>query len=487
MTDLSQVSTGDLQAYKAGDLGSISTPGLMALKGLNSFSPPETQPAQGFFQRVQSDLGKRADTGQVLADKMVSGEKSPYVAYPEIYAQTIAGPVADIGNEAIKSADNLLGNVPSSIIGGAARLAGKLPSNMQGGGTIGERYPQIISQERAAHPELSDAADAIGTVGNAAMNLAPISKVGEVPSLMEDTSMQGTLARENPIVKLPPAPTSQAEFAEADKAYAALANSNTALTPQGVQNLVSKARVAADIDPQVQLAFPNSETGKLINGLQTIADSGQPVTIQTLHKLVKKISQQANSHFTQSLDEDGRDLLNIKDSILHAAQNPQPGDLTGGDGGFNAWQQANQFYTNGNRLEDIERVKQRALATKNPATSLQTGMRNLALNAKKTRGYSDEQLAALEKSGQTGEVGDVLHTFGSRLIPPMASAVGGAVGGVPGSILGGGLAQFGTSIARKGATAIQMKKVDALARALSDGSKFTPQDEELIKALKGEQ
>jgi len=261
-------------------------------------------------------------------------------------------------------------------------------------------------------------------------------------------------------------PSSKRSFASADDAYKVLDESQTVLTPQGVQKFVAAAEKAADLDPQVLTVFPNSETAKTLQGLRSLSESGEPVKIQTLHKIVKNLNQAINKHFKDGLDENGLELLNIKEAILEAAQ-ANPEDLTGGSAGFEAWQQANKFYSQGSRLEDVERIVQRAKLTKNPATSMQTGARNLLLNAKKTRGYTSEQLTALERMAETGKAGDVLHVFGNRLIPAAASVAGGAMGGWPGAIIGGGLAHAGTAASRAGATGLQESKANALMRALA--------------------
>jgi hypothetical protein len=283
-------------------------------------------------------------------------------------------------------------------------------------------------------------------------------------------------------------PSSKQSFASANDAYKVLDESQTTLTPEGVQRFAVAAEKAADLDPQVLTVFPNSETAQTLRNLKTLADSGEPVKIQTLHGIVKKLNQAISKHFKDGLDEDGLELLNIKDAILDAAQ-ANPEDITGGPAGFEAWQAANKFYTQGSRLEDVERIVQRAKLTKNPATSMQTGARNLLMNAKKTRGYTGEQLAALERMAETGKAGDVLHVFGNRLIPAAAAVTGAATGGWPGAIIAGGVAQVGTAGTRAAATGLQESKAKALMKVLAGAEQrfaarpISPQQKAIAAAL----
>ena len=45
-------------------------------------------------------------------------------------------------------------------------------------------------------------------------------------------------------------------------------------------------------------------------------------------------------------------------------------------------------------------------------------------NAKKSRGYTDEELAALRDAADRGALGNTLHIFGSRLVPYAAGVFG---------------------------------------------------------------
>jgi len=116
------------------------------------------------------------------------------------------------------------------------------------------------------------------------------------------------------------------------------------------------------------------------------------------------------------------------------------------------------------RLRDIEKIITRAQMTQNPATSIQTGFRNLATNEKRMRGYSDQERFYINKAANGGPVVDILRVAGSRLNPIASGAVGG---------IGGAAAGYATSaLARGGAEAVQMNKAMNVVRELSKDSSF---------------
>lgn len=443
-------------------------------------SPPAQK---GFFDRVSDDWQKR-DTALNQASDMAGENKFVGGDAGLVYnamGQTLQKGLSDVPKEAIaslpqpvKDAGNFVYSSVASdpIVGGPVRGAGWLLDQAgqgynkfkQNNPTAGLYLDSTLGFGNALAAGLpikgeSIPSQAVGTATDAAQNLS-----GKLGNSLVNTAgdIKDSLA--------PAVPTSEAAFQQAGKAYQELKNSQTALTPQGVQKFVSAARQAADIDPQRLLVSGDSKAYSLVNGLQNLADSGQPVSIQTLHGIVKDISQAANNHFTTGLDETGRDLLNVKDAVLDAAQNPEPGDLTGGDGGFDAWQRANNAYSQGSKMSDVENVIQRAKGKANPSGSLRTGFSNLLNNAKKTRGYTDEQISALEAAAKTGTVTDVLSTFGGRIIPALSAIAGETIGGPAGAIVGGAAGYTGAAASRNLATSMQMRRANALLRSLGPSS-----------------
>lgn len=125
------------------------------------------------------------------------------------------------------------------------------------------------------------------------------------------------------------------------------------------------------------------------------------------------------------------------------------------------------------KLQDVERVMNRAQMMDNPTTAMKTGFRNLALSAK-SNGYSDEEYAALDKAARTGLGVDTLRVFGSRLIPIISSGAGGLSGGFPGYVAGNLGAQGVSTLSRNTANFLQTRKAQKLANIIAQGSPLKP-------------
>jgi hypothetical protein len=110
-------------------------------------------------------------------------------------------------------------------------------------------------------------------------------------------------------------------------------------------------------------------------------------------------------------------------------------------------------------MQDIEKIQTRAALSDNPATTIKSGVRTLLSNPSRIRGYSDDEVAALQDAADRGIVGSTLHVMGSRLWPMVGSALGEGIGGIPGAAVGGGIAHAGSTIARNAAGSLQANRL----------------------------
>lgn len=77
------------------------------------------------------------------------------------------------------------------------------------------------------------------------------------------------------------------------------------------------------------------------------------------------------------------------------------------------------------KMDDIEKIMQRAEMSNNPAQAARTAFSNLYNNAKKTRGYTKEELALIKQAGEGSLTMEVLRGIGSRLGQVISLATGG--------------------------------------------------------------
>lgn len=218
-------------------------------------------------------------------------------------------------------------------------------------------------------------------------------------------------------------------------------------------------------------AFGDDETSVLIRKIS--GNRNKPMSLQAAQELDEGLGNLIDK-FTENgqLKKEGKRLLDIQNMLRDSIEKADESMVIGGKEGFNALKDARKAWSTSRKLADIERIIDNAQYMQVPATGIKTGFRTLLRNKSRMRGFSTAERKAIEKAAKTGIVTDVLNVAGSRL-GPMMTGVGVGVGtGNPIVGLGAALAsQAGSSIARKGAYAIQSGKAQkALEKVALQGA-----------------
>ncbi|HEY2615982.1 MAG TPA: hypothetical protein VGI78_01460 [Acetobacteraceae bacterium] len=196
---------------------------------------------------------------------------------------------------------------------------------------------------------------------------------------------------------------------------------------------------------------------------------GKPLTYEDLSNIDKELGQRIsdNYKFPKGLDEQGRDLFDIQTGIRQRLLNPQPGDLSGDASGFAAKRAGDQAWAQARKMEDVENMWAKASETLNPDTSFANQVKNYKFSAK-SRGWSDDELAALTAAAQGG-AGSIMHVLGSRMLEHTLTAAGTAIGGVAGAALGP-LGSIGGGALGYGVSAVGAHLAGNLARRSAVGT-----------------
>lgn len=199
----------------------------------------------------------------------------------------------------------------------------------------------------------------------------------------------------------------------------------------------------------------DTEFGNLVATLEEGRD--QPLSYDSLDRIDKFLGQEVTKDFkiSGSTGDYGRRVLLAQQALRKEALAVPDESLPGGRTAI----LARQAWTQQAKLRDIENILERAKRSKNPATTIQSQFQVLLRNAKRTRGWSDEELAAAEQASRTGKITDFLQSAGNRLMV----LTGASKKGVLGSIIGHAV----SSAARGTATAIQEGKAGKVADVVS--------------------
>ena len=209
-----------------------------------------------------------------------------------------------------------------------------------------------------------------------------------------------------------------------------------------------------------------NRVGRIAAQVRELRD--QPTTLEDAQRTYSRIGDEATAEFKQNGNsETYRDLMQIQSNMRDRIA---PSDLTGND----AWTNARKAWSQAMKMDDLERIQQRAEMTDNPATSIKSGLRVLLSNPSRIRGYSPEEVQALRDASERGALGSVLHVFGSRLIPIVAASAEASSGGLTAGLAAAGAAHVGTTAIRAAAEALQTSRLN---RALSTLAERVPRNQ----------
>jgi len=461
--------------------GAIMPPGIdrgagrAGLQGFNSAVP--------FGQRITAGLG-------ALGASALTGE-----------------PVSDLYNEARQDqAATNQANPDSALAGSLVGIAGTLPlasARVLSGAasTTGVRgavnaIPQALSQV-GNFVRGTKAAEGAGTLAKAG-NIALRSGRGGLVGIPASTLYAYGDAPEGERVDaaLSGAGLGAIIGSAAPAAGAVLGKLNTkTIVPAAdeIKALASKAYQTAEarggiLKPNITNEFidsietikPQTEIGRAVGGDNVVTQLSQrlqgikdkPMSLQAAQEVDELLGDFIDAEFKEGrLSKQGTKLLDIQGKLRDTIENAPEEAIIGGKEGFDSLKDGRRLYAASRRMNDVERIINRADDYQVPATAIKTGFRTLK-NSARFRGYSPEEKAAIERASRTGVVTDLLSVFGSRL-GPLAGAAAGSAGGPLGAAAGGLATYAGSSIARKGASALQKGRADAVTRAISDRAGLT--------------
>lgn len=243
------------------------------------------------------------------------------------------------------------------------------------------------------------------------------------------------------------------------------------LSPEVTNKFLDNAAATTPQTAAGRAVAGQSTTAALVERLQSLRD--QPLTLQAAQEIDSGLGALISKEYGPGgLSQDGKQLLDIQSDFRDQIKNAGPGDIQGGAVGFDAWNLGRQAWAQARKMDDLEQIMERASQTDNPATSIKSQVRTL-INSKRSRGYDDEEMAALKDAANRGVIGGALHVFGSRLIPYVAGAVGSATG--PLHAIGAALgAHAATAGVRRAAEALQARRLTNVLGTVARGVPPSP-------------
>lgn len=485
MTDLSGVSTADLQAYQSGDMSKVSTEGLIALRGVGS--QVTTPQSSGLGSHVDSYLSDKPELQDLLSK--LSGRVDAVQNAPDLpnfmvsSARLGVGGAADIGGAALSAIPGagLVKSAAGYVGGKIAGAVGSVPTSDIGAtfGDVGNAFSGMVNREEVAHPLFAN-------VMGYGKDVASLGAEKGIVDLARGGLNMASDAMGNapqPTVGGKGIPSAADLHAEAQKGYDYADTSGTGVNAQGAQNYFNKAKVEAAQSPTDLLRNGPDEVQKYLDNMDNA--NGQPISIGDAQQEDIKLREAASKAYRAGDNSLGDRWKTIRDALDQHIYNQQdPTLLTGGPQGFQALKEANRIKSQAYTVEEIENGIKNGLAAEVPQQGVKQFFKGLSKkidDGKWGQGLSEESKAAIAYAGKTGALTGALKTIGNKL---GAEATGGVAGSAafaahPALALPGYLAGKAAGIAvgapfRAGATALQLGKANDVLRTVIDRPTFTP-------------
>jgi hypothetical protein len=230
----------------------------------------------------------------------------------------------------------------------------------------------------------------------------------------------------------------------------------SAYTPQSVNKMVDAVDAVAPQGPGARAVGGDNEVTRLQSQMQPLRD--HPLTLSDVQAMDETMSGLISKALRSGDNKVANNLQDIQQAWREQADGVTANDVTGGTAGFQALDPARQAWAQYRKMSDVQLMKERADMTQNPTTSYKTAVKNF-VTGRNSRGWSDDEKAALVASADRGVLGGALHLLGSRLLPHVGGSVGASIGGIPGFLAGEVVTHGLGEVARNTANNMQTGRV----------------------------
>ena len=373
----------------------------------------------------------------VATPAQMTSDIADYLGKPLYQPQTALGRMtANIGNMA----------VPSLMTGGLASIA-----PIVGGTVAAEGANQLGGGEEAQYL----ASLAGGGLG-AKISGIPAEMDGKNAPMLE---IGGEVVGEERATQPSPVAPVQTEVPKNAAEQEILANATYkksdelggTLTPQGTNKLMSIFAGEEPKTPAEEVAAKDDPLKQFYNKWSKVVD--KPMSLADAQLIDKDLQTTIdNSYNGFKATTETKDLMQARSDFRQALANPKEGDMVGGNAGFQAWRDAQFQWAQLSKMREIESMIRVAEDAKNYNSSIDSQVRALLKNNKKTKWYSPEEIAAIRQIKSTGGKEYALSLLGSginKYVAGLIGSSGGPLGAVAGYAAAEGLSKLSNNALQK--------------------------------------
>jgi len=251
---------------------------------------------------------------------------------------------------------------------------------------------------------------------------------------------------------------------------------------------ILKPQVADEFYNKVLSIKPQTEAGQIFKGSSPITDilnnvsslKGKPLTLDAAKEVDEALGDMAYSTMDKfgKLNSDGKKFLDMQTALRRTIENADESMIVGGKEGFEAVKEARKLWATSLRLRDIEKIIQNSERMEQPANAIRVGFRTLLRNGDRIKGYSPQEVRALEKAAKTGIVTDLFRLAGSGLVP-IGTGIAGLSTGPVGGALGAGAGYAVQQGAKSVAGARQLGRAQQAVKTVAEKSGMVTEQQRL--------
>lgn len=211
----------------------------------------------------------------------------------------------------------------------------------------------------------------------------------------------------------------------AGQSYQAAEDLGGILKPDITNKFIDKVtKEHVPTDELVNAAFKEKTPSSIIAENLAKDFRDKPITLKSAQAFDKRLGDAIDEHYSQGLSQEGLRLLKIRNDFRDVIDNATEDQVVGGKAGFDALKEGRKYWSQANKLRDIERIIERASMMEVPATGIKTGFRSLATNPARLRGYTEQEKSLIKEAAKTGIPTEVFRLMGSRLNPIIQLSTG---------------------------------------------------------------
>ena len=428
---------------------------------------PKANTAQNSNALSFDDLIPQAKTGYI--DSIANDDKANLANDAEVSGQVQRGEINPLSGllqhtkNAVSPITNVMGETIKQIPGYDTAMSG-LQKGAQATSDFLDQNPTVqkgadfASDQMQKHPEAVEDVKSLADISQL-FGLKPAADLieggigGAKTALQASSDNAAATGAEIAAKPVPSGLTSSQGFDIAKRAYNAADATGGNLAPQAVNTWLDNSAKILPQTNEAKVALGETPATQFMDRIQAFRD--KPLSFQAADEIDKGIGGKITSAMRSGDKEEAARLSGIQDNLRQAVQ-------TLPDTSSNITE-AKQAFSASSKMRDVENILTDAQSADVPATAIKNGFKSLAKQLRNNpKGYTPEEIDAIEDASKTGLVTGLMKTLGGKLISHMtalaAGAGGGAVGGLPGAIAGFSAAEGGGYAMRQAAAAMQRAK-----------------------------